>query len=165
MDYAVTEFGRQLRAALSGISGDLGALRKRQEQLEREIKRFADAIACGGTLDALVQQIATRERELKGITNKLLSSNSDSLEARLSEMRQFVKSGIADLRTMLNREPALAKRELHNHLSEIRMTPAQGKEDWHYVADGSWSLLGTGPNTPVLALAHSDGCGGPMHAE
>jgi len=24
---------------------------------------------------------------------------------------------------------------------------------------GNWDLLGTGPNAPVLGLAHSDGCG------
>jgi site-specific DNA recombinase len=33
-------------------------------------------------------------------------------------------------------------------------------EEWHYVAEGTWNLLGTGPNAPVLGLAHSDGCGG-----
>jgi hypothetical protein len=40
------------------------------------------------------------------------------------------------------------------------MTPTKDGEDWHYVAEGSWDLLGTGPNAPVLGLALSDGCGG-----
>jgi hypothetical protein len=41
------------------------------------------------------------------------------------------------------------------------MTTTEDREEWHYVAEGNWSLLGTGPNTPVLLeLAYSDGCGG-----
>jgi hypothetical protein len=59
---------------------------------------------------------------------------------------------------------ALAKAELQKHLSEVRMTPTKDGEDWHYVAEGNWDLLGTGPNAPVLGLAHSDGCGGSVSA-
>ena len=110
--------------------------------------------------DALVQQIAVREKELKAITNRLLSASSGSIEGQLHELRQFVEKGISDLRSQLNRDTALAKAELQKHLSEVRMTPAKDGEDWHYVAEGNWDLLGTGPNAPVLGLAHSDGCGG-----
>ena len=74
IDYAVSEFRRQLRTTVSGISDDITGLRKRKEELEREIKRFSEAIACGGPLDSLVHQIAIREGELKTITNKLLSA-------------------------------------------------------------------------------------------
>jgi hypothetical protein len=35
------------------------------------------------------------------------------------------------------------------HLSEIRMTPMDEGKEWHYVAEGTWNLLGTGPNAPV----------------
>jgi hypothetical protein len=58
-------------------------------------KRFADAIARGGPLDALVEQIATREKELKAITNRLLSGSSASIEGQLRELRQFVEKGIS----------------------------------------------------------------------
>ena len=162
IDYAVAEFGRQLRAALLTVSGSLAELRRRKDQLQREIQRFAEAIARGGPLDALVQQIATREAELKGITNKLLSASPDSIEGRLQDIRRFVGRGIGDLRTLLNRDRVLAKAELQSHLTEIRMSPAERRAEWHYVAEGNWNLLGTGPNAPVLGLAHSDGCGGPI---
>jgi hypothetical protein len=78
----------------------------------------------------------------------------------VDSIRRFVEKGITDLRTLLNRDVALAKAELQRHLSEIRMTPTAGNKDWHYIAEGNWSLLGTGPNAPVIGLAHSDGCGG-----
>jgi site-specific DNA recombinase len=160
IDYAVSAFGRQLRSALATLSEDLTAMRRRKELLEKEIQRFAAAIAHGGPLDSLAREIAAREVELKGITNRLLSASATSIDGRLREIRQFVEKGIADLCGLLNSDAALAKSELHSHLSEIRMTPAEKREEWHYVAEGSWNLLGTGPNAPVLGLAHSDGCGG-----
>jgi site-specific DNA recombinase len=160
IDYAIGEFGRQLRAAFANLSGDIVDERKRKEQLEREIQRVADAIARVGPLDSLVQEIAKREQEKKAITNRLLSRSAGSIESRLQEIRQFVTSGISDLRSLLGSDAVLAKAELHSHLSEIRMTPAEDGKNWHYVAEGSWNLLGTGPSAPAFGLAHSDGCGG-----
>jgi hypothetical protein len=160
IDYAVSAFGRELQTALATLSDDLAAMRRRKEVLEKEIQRFAAAIAHGGPLDSLVQELATREAELKGITVRLLSSSATSIDGRLREIRQFVEKAISDLRGLLNQDAALAKRELHNHLSEIRRTPTEDRKEWHYVAEGNWNLLGTGPNAPVFVLAHSDGCGG-----
>lgn len=160
IDYVVSEFGRQLRTADSRISDDMAGLRKRKEELEREIRRFSDAIACGGPLNSLVQQIAVREGELKAITNRLLSTHPASIDGRIRELRRFVQNGILNLQALLNHDPALAKAALHSHLSEIRMIPNRGSREWHYVAEGSWNFLGSGPNAPVMQLAHSDGCGG-----
>jgi chromosome segregation ATPase len=126
------------------MSNDLAGLRRRKEQLEGEIQHFADAIARGGPLDSLVQQIAEREKELKAITNRLLSVSPASIEGQLRELRQFVEKGISDLRSQLNRDTALAKAELQKHVKEIHMTPVEGREVWHYVAEGNWDLLGTG---------------------
>jgi hypothetical protein len=75
--------------------------------------------------------MAVREKELKAITNRLLSANSASIEGQLLELRQFVEKGISDLRSQLNRDTALAKTELQKHLSEVRMTPTKEGEDWH----------------------------------
>jgi site-specific DNA recombinase len=160
IDYVVSEFGRQLRASRFATSGSTAGLKKREEELEQEINRFNDAIACGGPLDSLVHHLAIRERELRAIRNELFSASSTSIEGRIRELRHFVQNGISDLRSLLHRDPALAKAELNRHLSEIRMTPDGESGEWHYVAEGSWNLVGTGPNAPVLGLAHSDGCGG-----
>lgn len=133
-------------------------MRPRKELLEKKIQRFAAAIAHGGALDSLVYEIATREAELKGITNRLFRAQHRSMVgcARF----EFVEKGISDSRCLLNRDAVLGKRKLHSHLSETRMTPMEKGEEWHYFAAGTWNLLGTGPNAPVLELAHSDGCGG-----
>lgn len=160
IDYAIAEFGRQLRAALSTMSSEIASLRRRKEQLEEEIGRFTDAIARGGPLDSLVLEVAKRDAELKAITNRLLSSNAASIDSKLEEIREFVATRIADLRKLLEHDAVLAKSELQSHLSEVRMIRTRGEQEWQYVAEGSWNLLGTGHSAPVLVLAHSDGCGG-----
>jgi hypothetical protein len=73
-------------------------MRRRKELLEKEIQRFAAAIAHGGPLDSLVQEIPSRETELKGIASRLLSASATSNDGRLNEIRQFVEKGISDLR-------------------------------------------------------------------
>ena len=41
------------------------------------------------------------------------------------------------------------KQELDKHLSSITMHPVGGGGgEWHYEAEGSWSLLGTDKNAP-----------------
>jgi site-specific DNA recombinase len=162
IDYAITEFGRQLRAALSCMSSELTGLRRRKEQLEAEIRRFTAAIARGGPLDSLVREIGSRESELKGISNRLFSVSASSMDGHLEETRQFVTQRIRNLSRLLGSDIALAKSELQSHLGEVRMTPTEDRREWYYVAEGNWNLLGTGPNAPVLGLAHSDGCGGPQ---
>ena len=87
-----------------------------------------------------MQEIATREVELKGITNHLLPARTTSIDDRLRDIRQFVEKGISDLRGLLNRDAALAKTELRSHLSEMGMTPAERREEWHYVAEGTGEI-------------------------
>jgi hypothetical protein len=101
IDCAVSEFGGQLRNAASGISDDMPGHRKRKEELEREIKRFTGAIACGGPLDSPVHQIAIRQGELNAIANKLLSKIPASIKGRIRELRRFVVNGISNLQGLL----------------------------------------------------------------
>ena len=160
IDFAIAEFGRQLRTALASMSSEVVGLRRRKEQLGTEIRRLTDAIAQGGPLDSLLSELASRESELKVITIRLLSANGSSIDDRLQEIRQFVTNRVTNLRRLLSRDTALAKSDLQSHITEIRMMPTEDGREWYYIAEGNWNLLGTGPSAPVLGLAHSDGCGG-----
>jgi site-specific DNA recombinase len=144
VDYALEEFGRQLRNSLSSLSSEISQLRQRKEKLEREIRNFSDAIAEHGHSAHLFREIATREAEIASITQRLLYESKDCLEAHLSEMRQFVEEGIADLRDLLTGNPITAKAELRKHLMEVRMIPTDNHSEWHYVAEGTWDLLAGG---------------------
>ena len=143
IDLAVAEFGQQLSASLKSISGELSQMRQRKEKLEIEIRNFMNAIAEHGHSKYMLEQIAIREKEVAAITERLFAASSDSIQARVEEVRLMVEEGISNLRDLLNERAPMAKTVLHQHLDEIRMSPATEGKDWHYVAEGEWDLLGT----------------------
>lgn len=142
VNYAVEEFGRQLKAALGNLSGEVGRMRERKATVERELSNLTAAVAAAGHSPFLLEQIALRERELREITERTLSSAPDSIEAGLTEIREYVTQGLADLRSLLSRDARLARTELLQHVSEIRMMPQGGPAGRYYIAEGQWNLLG-----------------------
>jgi site-specific DNA recombinase len=146
IEYAVSEFGRQLHVALESLDGEIGQMRKRKEELDRRIRNIVAAIEEHGHSPALLQQLAQNQREVDAITGRLLSATPGLIEERLAEIRAFVETGISDLRGLLSRDVMLAKAEMRKHLDEVRMIPTSGQKAWHYVAEGSWNLLGTNSN-------------------
>jgi site-specific DNA recombinase len=139
---AIAEFGQQLNLSLKGISSELAQMRQRKEKLEGEIQKFMAAIAEHGHSKYMLEQIATREREVAAITNRLLAVSPHSMQARIDDVRLLVEEGISNLRNMLYDKAPLAKTELHRHLDEVRMFPSSDDKGWHYVAEGDWDLLG-----------------------
>jgi site-specific DNA recombinase len=148
LEYAIEEFGSQLRARLETVSGDLTQWRSRKEKLEREIRNFTDAIAEGGYSKSMVDAIAVREREIGAITDRLLSSSAESIDGRIAEIRCFVEREIRNLSDLLNTNSPLVKQELHKHLSSITMHPVGDAGEWRYEAEGSWNLLGEDKSAP-----------------
>jgi hypothetical protein len=80
------------------------------------------------------------------ITDQLLAGGADSVDAHLSEIRGFITRRLADLQQLISGEPAEARKELVKHVSEIRMLPHDANGDGngkpHYVAEGTWHLVG-----------------------
>jgi hypothetical protein len=68
------------------------------------------------------------------------------VDAHLSEIRDFITKRLGNLQQLISGEPAEARKELVKHVSEIRMFPQDGGEDGngkpHYVAEGTWRLVG-----------------------
>ena len=104
----------------------------------------------------LIEAINDRERQLRDITERLLSAGPGSVESHLAGIREFVTKRLSDLQELLSGETTLAKTELKKHVEEIRMTPLYGEGRPHYLAEGAWNLLGkeTGPshNTAPLQI-------------
>jgi hypothetical protein len=142
VDYAVTEFQRQLEAALGSLSDDLTGLRQRKTRLEAELRRLVSAVAASGHSKSLMEEIGRREAEVQSITDRLLSATPESIESRVGEIRSFVANSLKDLRDLLRKDMALARTELLKHSSEITMTPHRDPARRFYVADGKWDLLG-----------------------
>ena len=152
IDFAIESFGRQLRSSLASVSNELGEMRSRKEKLEREIRNFTQAIAENGHSKYILEEIAVREKEISGITDRLLSSAPDSIQTQIEEVRRLVENGIQNLQHLCSENSAAAKQELHRHLSAVRMFPSEDKEGWYYIAEGTWNLLGTDPLAPIFGV-------------
>ena len=143
VEFAVKEFGRQLRSALADFSAEIVQMRHQKEKLEREIRNFSQAIAQGGPSKHLLEEISVRERQIDAITERLLSDGPSSVESHVEVVRAFVAKEISSVLTLLNHDVVLAKKELRRHITQIRMLPAKCGGVWNYVAEGSWDLLGS----------------------
>jgi site-specific DNA recombinase len=145
VNYAIMEFRKQLEEALDSLSDDLAEIRQRKTRLDAEVRRLVAAVAESGHSKSLLDEIARKESELQGITDRLLSASPESIESRIEEIRKFVLDGLESLRDQLRKDPALARTELMKHTSEIRMTPHRDMKHRFYVAEGNWDLLGSDP--------------------
>jgi hypothetical protein len=152
IEFAIEIFGRQLRSSLASVSSKLGEMRSRKEKLEREIRNFTQAIAENGHSKYIIEEIAVREKEISAITDRLLSSAPDSIEAQIGEVRRLVEEGVQNLQSLSKLESSAAKEELHSHLSAIRMFPTEDGEGWYYTAEGAWDLLGADPHEPKMQV-------------
>ncbi len=142
INYVIQEFGRQLKASLANLSGELTRMRDRKDKLESELRRLAAGVAEGGHSSFLLEAIAERERELREITARLLSEETGSVEAQVAEIRHFVTERLQNLPELLAGDVPQARAELAKHVDEIRMVPRQAGGEWYYLAIGQWNLLG-----------------------
>ena len=163
IEYAISVLGQQLKGALENLSDELSEMRERKQKLEAELRKLAETAAQTGPSGFLVEAISDRERQLREITERLLSREPGSIESHLSAIRQFVTKRLTDLRDLLSGETAPARTELQKHVGAIRMVPQYGEGRPHYLAEGTWDLLGkeTGPshNTAPLPIRMVAGVG------
>jgi hypothetical protein len=147
VDFALEEFGRQLKSRLSNLSVDISRMRDRKRQLELEARRLADAIAQQGASSVLLEAISEREKALREITSQLLSEGPRSVDAELEGIRGFVTTRLADIRNLLTKNVPLARVELAKHVNVIRLYPSTVGAERFYGAEGEWNLLGGFPGT------------------
>ena len=146
VEYALDEFGSHLKNAFSKLTNQMAHMRERKQKLEGELRRLTATAAETGPSSFLVAAIHEREQQLREITEQLLAAGADSVDAHLSEIRGFITKRLGDLQQLISGEPAEARRELVKHVSEIRMFPQDSDGDGtgkpHYVAEGTWHLIG-----------------------
>jgi site-specific DNA recombinase len=145
VDYALQEFERQLTSALSELSGQVGRMHQRRDQIQGELRRLIETAAACGHSATLVEAINSREQELSEITQRLFTSQSDSVSVHVAKIRRFVSERLGNIRELLNADVQKAKAELAKHVTEIRMLPQPQGKKGHYIATGEWNLLGGYP--------------------
>jgi hypothetical protein len=77
--------------------------------LEAEIRNLTKAIAEAGHSRSILDEIAVRERKIEAITDRLLSSSAESVEGKISKIRDFVEQQIRNLAGLLTSDPPRAK--------------------------------------------------------
>jgi len=130
---------------LHTCSASFSVVHLRKEKLEREIHNFTQAIAEGGPSKCLLCEIATREKKISSITDRLLASAPDSTDTRVEDLKREVENGTHTLGSLLRKNAPLTKQELHGHLLGVQMYPALDGEGWCYFAEGTWDLMGNAP--------------------
>jgi hypothetical protein len=120
-------------------------MRQRKTRIEADVNHLVAAVSEFGHSKALFKELARKESELQAITDRLLSTGEESIEARLGEIRTTIMNGTENLRDLLREDTALARTELLKHSGEIIMTPHTDVKHRFYVAEGKWDLLGRDP--------------------
>ena len=140
IDYAVSEFERQLTRALQGMAGRTAQMSARKAQLETEIGRLVNAVAEQGHSSFMLSAIAEREAEVRDISEQLLAGGKGSIQQDIQGIRRYVTEQLSNLRSLLYQDVPLAKAELSKHVEHIRMdTDPTGQ---FYTVSGEWNLLG-----------------------
>jgi site-specific DNA recombinase len=143
VEYVLDQFGSHVRDAFVDLSNQMAQMRERKQKLEGELRRLAATAAETGPSAFLVEAINEREKQLRDLSDQLLAGGANSVDAHLSDIRNFILGKMGDLRALMAGDPAPARKELLKHVSEIRMMPQQVEDGkGHYVAKGEWKLLG-----------------------
>jgi hypothetical protein len=140
VEYVLNNFESALLKALDDLGGELEQMRRRKDELEREVDNLAQVVAQGDFSPALRAALVTREREISDITAKLLESRPDSLRVKLRNIRSFVVHHMRDVRELVNSETARTWAIFAKHIERITLTPTGD----HYMASGTWNFMGRG---------------------
>jgi site-specific DNA recombinase len=151
VEYALEEFDCHLKNAFANLTNQMGQIRERKQKLEGELRRLAATAVETGPSAFLVEAIHERETQLRELSDQLLAGGTNSVDSHLSEIRGFITKRLEDLQGLMHRKPVEARTELLKHVSEIRMFPQDGREGGngkpHYIAEGTWHLVGSGEDT------------------
>jgi site-specific DNA recombinase len=147
IDYTMEKFEAGLLKDLETMTGEMDSLERRKRELEKELGNLTRALAGGQLSPTIMAAIAEREREIAEITDRVVSSNEDSIKTRVAAMTATAKAKLKDLRGLLGGDPTVARAAMLKHVEKIEME-ASGKV---YVAKGNWNFLGQRP---------TDGAGG-----
>lgn len=140
VEYVLDNFEAEFLKAVDNLGGELNQMRRRKEELDREVMNLTNFVAQGDCSPGLRAALVDRERQISEITGRLLEAHPDSLRAKLRDIRGFVTTRMQDLRTIMNSDIAHVRAELAKHIEKITLTPSGEC----YIASGTWNFVGRG---------------------
>ncbi len=138
VDYVMERVEAGLLNELENMGSEMSRMENRKRELEMELANLTKALASGQLSPTIMAAIAEREQEIAAITDRVVSSNQDSIKSRVADMTATAKSKVKDLRGLLGGDVTVARAALLKHVERIEME-ASGKV---YVAKGNWNFLG-----------------------
>jgi predicted RNA-binding Zn ribbon-like protein len=90
IEYALSEFERQLSASMGDVADNLQTLRDRANELKKEVRNLVTQLAACGHAPLVVEAINSRRRQLDEISSLLLSTDSGSISIQIGDIREFV---------------------------------------------------------------------------
>jgi hypothetical protein len=128
-----------------------------KRQIEGELARLVQAIADGQPSQSLTAAIPARERELRGITDRLLEPEPESLSAKLDVLRTLAVSRLTNLRKLISHPESVdqARAALAEHFGKFTLEPVRGRGEQSYLTHGEADFFGE------EAMARTGGAGGP----
>ena len=140
MDYALTVL------AEDGSEERRAQMTRRLATLDKECRNLSDAIARGGSLDALLEDLQARDQERRNLRKRLeaLETEAGISGVSRSALRARLSASLSDVRNMLLGDETPQAQALLRRLVRGRLTFAPQ-------ADGTYQFTGKGTVEPVLA--------------
>jgi hypothetical protein len=101
IEYVLDQFGNHVRDAFADLSNQMGQIGERKQKLEGELRRLAATAAETGPSAFPVEAINEREKQLRELSDQLLAGGANSVDAHLSDIRNFILGKTRDLRALM----------------------------------------------------------------
>lgn len=138
VDYVMESVEVGLLKELENMGSEMSRMECRKGEPQVEVANLTRALASGHLSPTIISAIAEREKKIGAITDRVVTSNEDSIKTRVANMTATAKAKLKDLRGLLGEDVTLARAALLKHVEKIEME-ANGKT---YVAKGNWNFLG-----------------------
>jgi site-specific DNA recombinase len=140
VEYTLERFERELKRAFKKLDGEVELLRQRRAEIEKRLANYMRAIGVGHYSTTVMGEVATCEKELAEISDRLLGRRADSVAQKMQDVRTFALSRLTALRALLCSDALTAKAVISEHVHSITLEP-DGRA---YRVSGTWDLLGSG---------------------
>ena len=101
IEYVLDQFGNHVRDAFADLSNQMAQIGERKQKLEGELRRLAATAAETGPSAFPVEAINEREKQLRELSDQLLAGGANSVDAHLSDIRNFILGKMGDLRALM----------------------------------------------------------------
>ena len=166
MDYVLQRCEDELQRRIKDMErasagSNLHELRRQRNERRNQAARLAEAIAVGGEMTSLIEQLRKVEAESLRLEQEMKAHRPLNLKVTAEQIREHVKTSLMELRSALHdAEVVVARNALRRHLGRLVLTPTLKDSRQLFTVRGNFNLLPVGGESGMLLVAR-DGIGTP----